>query len=85
MGEGQGAKGRRQGKGHQEILPRHQLLDLALEPLLALVVLAVRAATVSARMGHQDFVVTIGALDQHHGTCRGTAILHGGQCVEMRR
>jgi len=74
-----------EGEGHQEILPRHQLLKLALEPLLTLVVLAVRAAAMPARMRHQDLMVAVGALGEHHGTCRGTAVLHGGQCLEMRR
>jgi len=85
IGEGQRAKGAWQGEGHQEILPRHQLLKLALEPLLTLVVLAVRAAAMPARMRHQDLMVAVGALGEHHGTCRGTAVLHGGQCLEMRR
>ena len=84
LGEGQSPKGRGQGEGHQEILARHQLLELALEPLLALVVLTVRAAAMPARMWHQALMVAVGASGQHRRTCRGAAIGHRRQCLAMR-
>jgi len=84
MAEGQAPEGHRQGEGHQEVGAGHQPLELALQPLLAFVVLTMRATAMPARMRHQDLVVTVDALGQHRRTRRGTAVLHGGQSLAMR-
>jgi len=85
MSPGQGPKFSRQGEGQQKILGRHLLFQLAFQPLLALVMLAVGAMAVPTGMGYQDLAVTRGALHQHAGAVRGTTGLHGGQRLAMTR
>jgi hypothetical protein len=46
----------RQGEGEQEVLGRQLPLQLSFQPLLALVVLAVRAVAMTAGMGHQTLM-----------------------------
>ena len=46
----------RQGEGRQEVLGRHLLVHLALDPLRALVGLTVRAVAMAAGMGNQAVV-----------------------------
>jgi hypothetical protein len=73
----------RQGEGQQEILGGHLFIQLALQPLLTLVVLAVGTVAVTAGVGHEDLAVTLGALCLHQGTERSTAGLHDGQRPAM--
>jgi len=54
-----------------------------LQPLLALMALAMGAVAMTAGMRHEALTVTVIALRQHHGTLRGTALLHGGQRFAM--
>jgi hypothetical protein len=74
----------RQGKGEQEILGRHLLLELTLQPLLALMVLAVWAVAMAAGVWHQLLVLASGAFDLHHGAGLAAALLHGRQCLVVR-
>ena len=67
MAPGQAAQFLRQGEGDQEAGARQQRLRLPFDPALALEVLAVRAASVSAGMRHQALLAGTGALGQHLG------------------
>jgi len=77
MVPGQGPQLGRQGEGEQEVGGGHALLELALQPLLALVVLAMGAAAMAAGLGHQRLVVTIRAGSEHAGAERGAALFDG--------
>ncbi len=74
-----------QGESQQEILGGHLFIQLALQPLLTLVVLAVGTVAVTAGVGYEDVVVALAALCLHQGTERSTAGLHGGQRPAMAR
>ena len=65
MAPGQGAQFSGQREGDQEIRTRQQRLRLPFDPALALEVLAVRAASMSAGMRHQALPGTTSALGQH--------------------
>lgn len=52
----------RQGKGQKKVLGGHLSLQLTLQPLLALMVLAVRTAAMAAGMGHEKLTVALWAL-----------------------
>ena len=67
MAPGQGAQFLRHSEGDQEVGARQQCLRLAFDPALALEVLAVRAASMSAGMRHQALLGATGALGQHLG------------------
>jgi hypothetical protein len=75
----------RQGKGQQEILGGHLFLQLAFQPLLALVMLAVGAVAMAAGVRQQFLMVTFGALDLHLAAELGAALLHGCQCPIVHR
>jgi hypothetical protein len=54
MGGGQPPEFGRQGEGDQEIIRRHQSPGLPFQPLLALVMLAIRAVAMAAGVRHQN-------------------------------
>ena len=83
MAPGQGAQFSGQREGDQEVGARQQRLGLALNPALALEVLAVRAASVAAGMGNQALLATTGAQGQHLGTKAAAAGLHGLEGFEL--
>jgi hypothetical protein len=68
-----------QGEGQQKILGGHLLLHLAFQPLLALMVLTVRAVAMAAGMRHQRLMRTLRAFDLHLGAGLRAAVLHGAQ------
>jgi hypothetical protein len=70
---------RRHGEGEQEVLGRHLPGELALEPLLALVVLAGRAVAMTAGMGHALVMGTFAAVDLHRRARLRAAVFHRGQ------
>ena len=51
-----------QGEGQEKILGGHLFLELTFQPLLALMVLAVRTVAMAAGVGHQNLAVALGAL-----------------------
>ena len=83
MAPGQGAQFRGQREGDQEVGAWQQRLSLALDPALALEVLAVRAASMSAGVRHQALLAAAGALGQHLGTEAAAATLHGLEGFEL--
>ena len=66
----------RQGEGEQEVLGGHLLGELAFEPLLALMVLAVRAVAMAAGMGHPRVMIACGAGGLHRRAGLGAAVFH---------
>src|SRR5699024_9818177 len=76
---GQGSELGGQGKRDQEVLPRYLALELTRQPLLALVVLTVRAGAVAAGVRHEGLPLAALALDPHARAGRGAAVLHGGK------
>jgi hypothetical protein len=80
---GQGAQFSGQREGDQEVGARQQRVGLALDPALALEVLAVRAASMTAGMRHQALLAAAGALGQHLGTEAAAAGLHGLEGFEL--
>ena len=74
----------RQRERDQKIPGRHLLLELAFEPLLTLMVLAVRAVAVAAGVRHQLLMIAAAALHLHLGAGLGAAALDGGQCLQVR-
>lgn len=83
MAPGQIAQLRRQGEGEQEMAARHLLPDLPFQPLLAFVMLAVRAIAMAAGVGHQTLFVTGTARRQHARRHGRAAVLHGGQRLAL--
>ena len=83
MAPGQGAQLSGQREGDQEVGARPQRLGLAFDPALALKVLAVRAASMSAGVRHQALLATTGALGQHLGREAGAAGLQGLEGFDM--
>lgn len=75
----------REGKGQQEIVNRQLLFELALQPLLVFVILAMGAVAIPTGVRHKDLPVTGGALCLHAQAVRGAAGLHGSQCAPMTR
>jgi len=63
MRPGQRPEFGRQSKRHQEILGRHLLLHQTFQPLLTLMVLAMRAVAVTAGMRYQRLMLAAGAFD----------------------
>ena len=80
---GQGPELGRQGEGQQKILGRDLLLELTLQPLLAFMVLAMRAVAMTTGVRHQDLMVTGGALHLHAWTQRSATSLHGLQSAAL--
>jgi len=60
-------------KSQQKILGRQRLLQLTFQPLLALMVLAVWAVAMAARVRHQLLMVTARTFDLHRGAGVGAA------------
>jgi len=79
VGPGERAKLGRKGEGKQEVLCGKLPGELAIEPALAVVVLAVGAVSVAAGMGHESVVIALGAGGVHLGAGLGAAELDGGQ------
>ncbi len=73
----------RQGECEQEVVGRHVALELPFQPLLAFVVLAVRATAMAAGMGHQTGLVTGAARRQETRRQGGAALLHGGEGLTL--
>jgi len=71
---GQRPKFSRQGEGQQKILGRHLFLKLPFQPLLAFMMLAMRAITMAAGMRDEDLFFTTVALRQHHRALHGAAL-----------
>jgi hypothetical protein len=65
-------------EGNEEILHRQKFCLLSLNPALAIVVLAVGATAMAARVGHLEPVLAIAAL-QHHQVALAAAAAHGLQ------
>lgn len=68
-----------QGEGQQKIRGRHLFFELAFQPLLALMMLAMGATAMAAGMRDEDLFFAAVALRQHHRTLRGSALFQGGQ------
>jgi hypothetical protein len=66
----------RQREGQQKVVGRDEALHLTFQPLLALVVLAVRAKAMAAGMRNEFLVIAAFALDLHHRAGRAAAIAH---------
>ena len=82
---GQWPQLRRQGEGDQKVRRGHLLGELAFEPLLTLVVLAVRAVAMAAGVRHQPALLAAAALDLHHGAGLRAAAFQGCQCPIVLR
>ncbi len=83
VSKGQRAKFGGHGEGDQKVFSRHQPFHLPFQPLLAFVMLAVRALALAARMWNQNMAFTRRTLDLHLGTGVGTAVLHRRECLEL--
>ena len=55
-----------EGKGDHEVGDLEEFTPLALQPLLAFVLLAMGATTMAARVGESRLMLTVMALHQHH-------------------
>ena len=75
MGPGQAAQLGREREGEHEVAGRHQRAELALQPDLGFVVLAVRAGPVAAGMGHAALLAAGRACGQHARRKAGAAAL----------
>ena len=78
-------QGVRQGEGHQEIVGGHALLQLTFEPLLAVVMLAMRTVPMTAGMGYPVTMIAVGALHLHVRSGAGTAVFDGVEGAQLRR
>ena len=72
-----------QCKGQHEILCRHLFLQLAFQPLLALMVLAVGAVAVAAGMRHQFLMFASCAFDLHLGADIRAALFDRRECSSV--
>ena len=70
---------RRQGKSQQKVFGWYLFLQLPFQPLLAFVVLAVRAVAMAAGVRHQDLMLAPRALHLHLGAGLRAAVSHGRQ------
>ena len=68
-----------------KVLGRHLLLHLAFQPLLTLVMLAVRAVAMAAGVRHQELMRTFRALDLHLAAGLRAALFHGRECPIVRQ
>ena len=68
-----------QGEGDEEILGRHLFLQLAFDPLLTFVILAMRAVAVAAGMRYENLAVAVFTLRRHQRALGGAAVLHRAQ------
>ena len=70
---GQRPKFGRQGEGQQKIFGRDLFVELPFQPLLALMMLAMRTIAMSAGMRDEDLFIAAVALRHHDGALRGAA------------
>ena len=70
-------------KGQQKVLGGHLFAQLALQPLLAFVMLAVRAVAMTAGVRHQPLVFAGAALDLHLGAVLGATVFDGAKRVSV--
>ena len=77
VGQSEPAPFGRQREGQEKVVGRDEPLYLTFQPLLALVVLTVRAKLMAAGMRDEVVVRTVTALNLHHRTGRAAAIAHG--------
>jgi hypothetical protein len=73
----------RQRKGQEKVVGRDEPLHLMFQPLLALVVLTVRAKAMAAGMRHEVVVRTVAALNLHHRTGRAAAVFDRRQRLHL--
>jgi hypothetical protein len=83
VGQSEPAPFGRQREGQQKVVGRDQALHLTFQPLLALVVLAVRAKAMAAGMRDEVVVRTVTALNLHHRTGRAAAMLDRRQRLKL--
>jgi hypothetical protein len=65
------------------MIGRDQALHLALQPLLALVVLAVGTQAMTARVRHQRVLFAARAAQLHHRAGGAATALHGVECASL--
>ena len=75
----------RQCEGHHEIVDRKQFSPLAFQPLLAFMMLAVRAIAMTTGVWDDLLRATIRTVDDHHGALFGATFFHGVECPMMSR
>ena len=80
---GESAPFSRQREGQQKVVGRDQALHLTFQPLLALVVLAVRAKAMAAGVRNEVVVGTVVALNRHHRAGRAAAIAQGREGLKL--
>ena len=73
----------RQREGQQKVVGRDEALYLTFQPLLALVVLAVRAKAMAAGMRNEFLLIAAFALNLHHRAGRAAAIAHRRECPKL--
>jgi hypothetical protein len=83
VGQSEPAPFGRQREGQQKVVGRDEPLHLTFQPLLALVVLTVRAKAMAAGMRHEVVVRTVTALNLHHRTGRAAAVLDRRQRLHL--
>jgi len=74
-----------QGEGQQKVLGGDLFLDLAFQPLLTLMMLAVRAVAMAAGMRHQFLMRATRALNLHHRAGVRAAVFHRRECAQVIR
>ncbi len=74
-----------QSEGRQKIIGGYLFLELAFQPLLTFVGLAVWTTTMAAGMGYQDLAFAVIAVCQHQRALRSPAVLHNLQGLTMAR
>jgi hypothetical protein len=85
MMPGQGSEFGGQGESEQKILGGKLFFELAFQPLLALMMLAVGTAAMATGVRHPALVGTLGTVRQHQGALRSATDLQGGQGLAMAR
>jgi hypothetical protein len=80
---GESAPFGRQREGQQKMVGRDQALHLTFQPLLALVVLTVRAKAMAVGIRYEVVVRTVTALNLHHRTGRAAAIAQGREGTKL--
>jgi len=68
-----------QGEGQQEILGGHSFFELPFQPLLGLMMLAMRTIAMATGMWDEHLFFAAIALRQHHGALRGATLFQGDQ------
>ena len=79
----QGAQFSRHGERDQEVAARYQSLCLALNPALALKVLAVRTIAVTTGMRHDALFTAVATLRQQAWPQAGATVLHDTQGLAL--